>query len=113
MCSCVCSICNVTACKLMEESAIMGLPSHDSIRPSQFKYQMKKMWLKASVLYEQLLSSVPYTPLCPIHNSMFMFLYTEQSINYFGQKLTFFFELNKLQPLKIFFRDFNLSANLV
>ena len=33
----------------------------------------ENFWLKASVLYEQLLSSVPYTTLCPIHNDMFMF----------------------------------------
>ena len=29
-------------------------------------------------------------------------LYTEQSINYFGYKLTFFFKSNKFQPLKFF-----------
>ena len=63
---------NVTACKLMEESVIKGIPSNYSIYPSQLKYQMKKLWLKASVLYEQLLSSVPYTTLYPICNCMFM-----------------------------------------
>ena len=68
----MCPIRNVTACKLMEESAIKGFPSHHSIRPSQLQYQMKKFWLKARVLYEQLLSSVPYATLCPIHNSIFM-----------------------------------------
>ena len=35
MWSCVCHIHNVVACKLMEESAIMGLPSHYSICPFQ------------------------------------------------------------------------------
>ena len=76
MWSCVCPICSVTACKLMEESVIKGLPFHYSICPYQLKYQMKKFWLKPRVLYEQLLSSVPYATLCPIHNSMFMiFLY--------------------------------------
>ena len=107
MWSCVCPIRNVTASKLMEKSAIKGLPSHYSICPSQLKYQMKKFWLKASVLYEQLLSSVPYALVC------LWSLYTEKSINYFGQKWTFFFKLNKFQPLKLFFRDFSLSANSV
>ena len=51
----------------------MGIPSHYSIYPSQFKYQMKIFWLKASALYEQLLSSVPYATLCPIRNGMFIF----------------------------------------
>ena len=73
MWSIVCPICNMTACKLMQESAIMGLPSHYSVCPSQLKYQMKKFWLKASVLYKLLLSSVPYTTLHLIHNSMFIF----------------------------------------
>ena len=72
MWSCECPIRNVTACKLMEESAIKGLPSHYSICPSQLKYQMKIVWLKASVLYEQLLSSAPYATLCPILSGMFM-----------------------------------------
>ena len=72
MWSCVCLICNMTTCKLMEESAIKGLPCHCSICPSQLKYQMKNFWLKASVLYEQLLSSAPYVTLCPIRNGMFM-----------------------------------------
>ena len=62
----------VTACKLMKESAIEGLPSHYSICPSQLTYQMKMFWLKARVLYEQLLSSAPYEILCPICNSMSM-----------------------------------------
>ena len=73
----------VVACKLMEESAIIGLPSYYSICPSQFMYQIKKFWLKASVLYEQLLSSVPYATIC------LRSLNTEQSINYFVPKLTF------------------------
>ena len=49
-----------------------GLPSHYSICPSQLEYLMKNVWLKASVLHEQLLSSVPYAILCPICNSTFM-----------------------------------------
>ena len=73
MWSCVCPIRNVAACKLMEESAIMRLPSHYRICPSQLMYQIKIFWLNASVFYEQLLSSVPYITLCPIHNSVFMF----------------------------------------
>ena len=74
MWSYVCPIHNLTACKLMEKGAVgeVGLPSHYSICHSQMKYQMKKFWLSTSVLYEQLLSSVPYATLCTIHNSMFM-----------------------------------------
>ena len=34
---CVCSVCNPTACKLMEERSIMGLPSHYHICSSQLK----------------------------------------------------------------------------
>ena len=73
MWSCVCPICNANVCKLIEESAIMGLPSHYSIYPSQLNYQIKKFWLKASVLYEQLLTSVIYATLCPILNGIFIF----------------------------------------
>ena len=69
----MCPIRNVTACELMEENTIMGLLSHYRICASQLKYQMRKYWLKANVLHEQLLSSVPYTTLCPIRNSMLMF----------------------------------------
>ena len=72
MWSCVCPIQNVAACKLMEEGAIMGLPSHYSICPSQLMYQINIFWLKASVLYEQLLGSVLYATLCPMRNNMFM-----------------------------------------
>ena len=57
--SCVCPIWNVTACMLMEESAIKRLPSNYSICPSQ-------------LLCEQLLSSVPYATLCPIRRGMFI-----------------------------------------
>ena len=88
----------------------MGLPSHSSIYPSQMKYQMKKFWLKADVLYEQLLISVPYAARRPVPNGTYS-LYTEQSINYFAQKSTFFLKFNKCQPLKLFFRDFSLSNN--
>ena len=112
MWSCVCPICNMTACKLME-SAIMGLPCHYSICPSHLKYQMKKFWLKASVVYEQLISNVPCATICPIRNGMLCSLYNDSFINYFGQKLTFFFKFIKFQPQKLFFRDFSLSANLV
>ena len=73
MWSYMCQICNKTARKLTEESAFMGLPSHYSIHFPHLKYQMKTFWSKASVMYEQLLSSVPYAMLCPIHNTMFMF----------------------------------------
>ena len=64
MWSCVCPILNVTACKLIEEIAIKGLPSGSSICHSQLKYQMKISWLKKNVLYEQLLSIVPYATVC-------------------------------------------------
>ena len=40
--------------------------------PPSWSIKWKKHWLKASVLYEQLLSRVPYTTLCSICNSMFM-----------------------------------------
>ena len=40
-------------------------------------------------------------------------VYTEKSISYFGQKLTFFFKFNTFWSLKLFFRYFSLSANLV
>ena len=69
---CVCHT-HLAAYKLMEECAIMGLPSHYSICPSQLMYQTKKFWPTANVLYEQLLSSVPYTTLCLIRNGVFMF----------------------------------------
>ena len=75
----------------------MGVPSHYIICPSQLMYQIKYFWLKASVLYEQLLSSIPYATVCLCS------LYTEQSINYYVQKLTFFFKFNKFQPQKKFF----------
>ena len=80
----------------------MRLPYHYSQCPSRLKYQMKKLWLKASVLYEQLLSSVPYVTLFRICNGMLYSLCNEQSIDFFGQKLTFFFKFNKFQPLKLF-----------
>ena len=80
---CVCLIHNVAAFKLTEEFAIMRLPSYYSICPSQPKYEVR---------------------LCP--------LYTEHFINYFSQKLTFFFKFNNFQSLKLFFRDFSLSAHL-
>ena len=57
---------------------------------------------------------------CPICDTLVPYamvrlcsLYTEQSINYFGQKLTSFFKFYKFQPLKFFFWDFSLSANSV
>ena len=61
--SCVCPIWNVTACMLMEESAIERLPSHYSICVAYGTSQL---------LYEQLLSSVPYATLCPIRKGMFI-----------------------------------------
>ena len=77
MWSCVCPIRNVTACKLMVlivYSAIMGLPSRYSMCPSQLKCQMKNFWLKLSVLFQELLSSVTYATSCPIRSGMVMFL---------------------------------------
>ena len=85
----------------------MGLPSHYSICPSQLMYQIKNFWLKANVLYEQLLSSVHMRHVVPYATVCLCSLYTEQSINYFVQKLTFFFKFNKFQPQKLFFRDFS------
>ena len=68
----VCSMHNVTACKLMEVSAVKELPFHYSTCLSQLKHQIKSFWLKASMLHEKLLSNVPYATLCPIRNDMFM-----------------------------------------
>ena len=73
MWSYVCPIHNMTACKLMKEGVIMGIPSNYSTCPSQSKYQIKHFWLKAGGLHKQLLNSVPYATLYPIHNGMFMF----------------------------------------
>ena len=105
MCSSLCPVYSMNACQLIEESVIKGLTSHYSICPSQLKYQIKKIWLKTSVLYEQLLSSAPYATLCLCS------FYTEQSINYIGQKLTSFFKFSKFQSLKLFFRDFTYQKN--
>ena len=71
----------------------MGLPYHYGISPSQ--------------LYEQLLSSVPYATFILFVTVCLYSLYNEQFINYFVQKLTFFFKFNKFQPQKLFFRDFS------
>ena len=71
MLSCVRPIRNVTACKIME-SVTKGVPFHNSICPSHLNYKMKHFWLKASVLYKQLSSSVPYATVCPIRNGVFM-----------------------------------------
>ena len=67
----------------------------------------KKIWLKASVLYEQLLSSVPYATLCPICNSVFMFFVYWTIHQLLCSKIDFFFKFNKFQPQKLFFRDFS------
>ena len=88
-------ICNRTACKVMEQSPAMGFRSHYSICLSQLKFKMKMFWLQASVLYEQLINSVQFKMACLCS------LYTEQSINCFCQKLTFFFKFNKFHPLKL------------
>ena len=99
----LCPICNVTACDLMEESAIMGRPSHDSIIcASHLKYQMKKYWFEASLLYEQLLSSSHAQHFVPYAKVWLWSSYTERSINYFDQKFTFFFKFKSFQPLKLF-----------
>ena len=52
---------------------------------------------------DQLLSSVPYGHSVPYAMVRLCSLYTEQSINYFGQKLTSFFKFYKFQPLNFFF----------
>ena len=64
----------------------MGLSFNYSICSSQMKYKTKNFWLKASVLYEQLLSSVPALDFVPFTVICLCSLYTEQSINYFGQR---------------------------
>ena len=92
MWSCVCPICNMTVCKLMEERAIMGLPSHYSICFSQLRCQMKKCWLKASVLYEQLLNSV-YATLCPIHQNMFVFFVYWTICQLLSSNIDFFLQI--------------------
>ena len=100
-------------CKLIEESAIIGLPSHYSICSSQFKYQLRNFWLKAHVLYEQLLSSVPYATLGPIHNSMFKFFVYGTVHQLLWSKIDFFLQF---QPQKLFFKILVIqlrSANLV
>ena len=94
----------------------MGLPSHYSICPSQLMYQIKIFWLKASVLYEQLLSSVHMRHVVPYATVCLCSLYTEQSINYFVQKLTFFSDLISFS-LKNYFLEILIiqlrSTNLV
>ena len=82
MWSCGSSIRNMTACNLMQESAIKGRHTHYSICPSQLKYQMKRFWFKAREQH-YMQHFVPYATVC------LWSLYTEQSINYFGQKWTF------------------------
>ena len=96
-------------------------PIHSPIHricPSPLKCQTK--FGSNQVLYELLLSSVPFTfvpyaTLCSIRNSMFMFFIyiLNNPTIYFGHKLTFFLKFNKFQSLKLFFRDFSSSANLV
>ena len=88
------------------------------ICPSPLKCQTR--FGSNQVLYELLLSSapftfVPYATLCSIRNSMFMFFIyiLNNPTIYFGHKLTFFLKFNKFQSLKLFFRDFSSSANLV
>ena len=89
----VCPIRNVTACKLMEDTAIIGLPSYYNICPSQWKYQMKKNWLKTSMLYEHLISSVPYATPCPIHNIMIMLSVYWTTHQLLRSKIGFFLEI--------------------
>ena len=80
----------------------MRLPFHYNICPSQMKYQMKKFWLRTSVYYEQLLSSVSYATLCPIRNSMFMFFLYWTIHQLLWSKIEFLCKFNKFQPLKLF-----------
>ena len=91
--SCVCSIGNMADCKFMEESAFLGLPSHHSICPFQLMSEVKKFWFKANILYDQLLSSVPYATLCPIHNSMFMFFVYQTIHQLLHSKIYFFLQI--------------------
>ena len=109
-CGHVCPLLNVTACKLMEETAIKGFPSHYSICSYQLKSQMKNIWLKANVLYQQLLSSVAVShtqrcvyDLCILNNPSI----------YLVKNWIFSSNLISFSHWNYFFREFSLSANLV
>ena len=89
------------------------LPITYSIFHSQLKYQIRKTWLKTSVLYKQLLSSAPYATLCPIQNAIFMFFVYWTIHQLIRSKINFFLQTYKASVSKTIFRDFILSANLV
>ena len=93
----LCPIRNVTPCKRMEEGAIKGLASHYSICPSQLNYQMKHFWLKASVLYEQLSSSVPDATLSHTQRYVYDLCILNNPLIALVKKFfnTFFFKFNK------------------
>ena len=61
--------------------------------PPHLKYQMKKCWLKVNILYEQLLTSVPYATLCPICNSMFTFFVYWKIHQLLWSKIDFFLHM--------------------
>ena len=53
---------------------VLSWDSHSIVAYVPPNWSVKQnFWLKATLLYEQLLSSVPYTTLFPICKSMFMF----------------------------------------
>ena len=106
---------NVTAGKLLEESAIMGFPSHYSICPSQLKYQMKNFWLRVGVLHEQLLRNAPWAPLCHMRNMVCLCSWcTEQFINYFSRKLSVFFKFKGIiNSYNCLLENANFSKQLI
>ena len=73
----MCPLCTVTAWKLMEESAINAPPD----------YQTENVWLKASVLYEQLLSTLFHTHI------MFMFFVFGTIHQLFWSKIDFLLQI--------------------
>ena len=117
MWSCVCPKRNMAACRLMGDSTIMGLPSHYSICPSQFMYQIKQKFGSRQVCCMSNYSVVSHTQhFVPYAMVCLCSLCNEQSMNYFVQKLTFFFKFNKFQPQKLFLEVLVIwlrSANLI
>ena len=75
---------------------------------SQLKYQMKKYWLNANVLYEQLLSSVPYASTLS-HMQQYIYVLCILNNPWIWSKLTFFFKFKNFQPLKLFLEIWFIS----
>ena len=67
----------------------------------------EKTLAQGSVLYEQLLSSIPYSTLCPIHNSMFMLFVHWIIYQLLWSKIDFFLEIYIISfSLYIIFKRF-------